>query len=227
MTNTTGTLTKDFKEHRGAELLLCLFGPAEEMGADKSKFKSDALTRLCGKPDYMVLDKAFVGGYHEAKDIFADLGKALSTLLRSRTISRHYLAKVLNAMFNNFSMHIDNQAACLLFSCEKLVKLYLAYVAQKEEGVKRFAQLLVALVTVCGKLSNHLNQGLDKILEWAMKLPDFELMETFAEELWAEFTARINTDNLSPDTISQFGVFITMMSSNKDKEVSEDMEVEE
>ena len=206
---------KYFKEYQGAETLLCLFGPSSSEGyiTDLSQFKNDALARLCGKPDYMVLDTSFVGGYHEAKNIFADLGKAVSTLLKSTSITRKFLTSMINSMFNSFFWHIDNQAACLLFSCEKLVKLYLSHVISRD--CQKFAHLLVALIVVCGRLSNHLNQGLDKILEWAIKLPEEEEMEAFAKELWREFSIRIREENVPLETITQFGVFITLKASQK------------
>ena len=220
---------KYFKEYQGAETLLCLFGPSTSEGyqSDLSPFKNEALTRLCGKPDYMVLDTSFVGGYHEAKNIFADLGKAVSTLLKSTTISRKFLTNMINSMFNSFFWHIDNQAACLLFSCEKLVKLYLSHIVNKD--CQKFAHLLVALVVVCGRLSNHLNQGLDKILEWAIGLPEDEEMEEFAKELWREFSTRIQEDSVPLDTIHQFGVFITLMAGRnaKKRHFLVEMEIEE
>ena len=220
---------KYFKEYQGAETLLCLFGPSTSEGyqSDLSPFKNEALTRLCGKPDYMVLDTSFVGGYHEAKNIFADLGKAVSTLLKSTTISRKFLTNMINSMFNSFFWHIDNQAACLLFSCEKLVKLYLSYIVNKD--CQKFAHLLVALVVVCGRLSNHLNQGLDKILEWAIGLPEDEEKEEFAKELWREFSTRIQEDSVPLDSIHQFGVFITLMAGRnaKKRHFLVEMEIEE
>lgn len=216
------------KEYQAAEFLLCLFGPTDMYSNDDlSNFKHEALGRLSGKPNYTLLDRAFPGGYHEAKGIFADLGKALSTLLRCKSINKRFLGDIIDSMFNCFFWNIDNQAACLLFSCEKLVKLYLSRVVNKE-GVEKFAQLLVSLIVVCGRLSNHLNQGLDKILDWAIKLPDYELLENFCEELWRVFSSRIQLENLSADTVTQFGSFVTMLACQASKGVaSVHMEVEE
>jgi len=216
------------KEYQAAEFLLCLFGPVEVYSNnDLSNFKNEALGRLTGKPNYTILEVAFAGGYHEAKCIFADLGKALSTLLRCKTINKRFLGDIIDSMFNCYFWNIDNQAACLLFSCEKLVKLYLSRVVNKE-GVEKFAQLLVSLVIVCGRLSNHLNQGLDKILDWALKLPDFEHLEKFCEYLWSHFGSRMLEENLSADTVSQFGSFVTLLACQVNKRAAIiDMEVEE
>ena len=211
-TSSTIAAPREFKEYQGAELILCLFGPAEGSSVDGelSQFKNEALTRLMGRPDFAALEQAFLGGYHEAKNIFADLGKALSTLLKSSSISKRYLASLIDAMFNSFYWHIDNQAACLLFSCEKLVKIYLSFIVRRNKGMERYAHLLSALVAVCGRLSNNLDQGLDKILDWAVKLPDAEEMETFVEAFWSEFAARIREEHIPVEVIHQLGSLVTL-----------------
>ena len=211
-TSSTISAPREFKEYQGAELILCLFGPAEGSSVDGelSQFKNEALTRLMGRPDFAALEQAFLGGYHEAKNIFADLGKALSTLLKSSSISKRYLASLIDAMFNSFYWHIDNQAACLLFSCEKLVKIYLSFIVRRNKGMERYAHLLSALVAVCGRLSNNLDQGLDKILDWAVKLPDTEEMEAFVEAFWSEFAARIREEHIPVEVIHQLGSLVTL-----------------
>jgi len=220
---------KESKDRKYAELMLCLFGPTEdEVFPDSmSMFQSEAVTRLTGIPDYMALQMPFDGGYHEAKNIFADLGKALSTLLKS--FSKRQLCSMIDCMFYDFNVHIDNQAACLLFSCEKLVKIYLAYIVNRGQGMGRFAKVLVALVSICGRMSNNLNQGLDKILEWAVMLPDYEEMDHFVDEFWAEFGVRLREDSISVDMVTQFGIFVTLEAFKASKKIAlpDNMEIEE
>ena len=40
-------------------------------------------------------------------------------------------------------------------------------------------------------------------------------MEAFAKELWREFSIRIREENVPLETITQFGVFITLKASQK------------
>ena len=220
---------KGCKDRKYADLMLCLFGPTEEtvFPDGMSTFQSEAVARLTGIPDYMALQLPFDGGYHEAKNIFADLGKALSTLLKS--FSKRQLCSMIDCMFHDFHWHIDNQAACLLFSCEKLVKIYLAYIVNQGQGMSRFAKVLVALVSICGRMSNTLNQGLDKILEWAVMLPDYEEMDLFVDEFWAEVGVRLREDAIPVDMITQFGIFVTLeaFKASKKTALSDNMEIEE
>lgn len=220
---------KESKDRKYAELMLCLFGPTDDAVFPDwmSIFQSEALTRLTGIPDYTALVNPFDGGYHEAKNIFADLGKALSTLLKS--FSKRQLCSMIDCMFHDFHWHIDNQAACLLFSCEKLVKIYLSYIVNQGQGMSRFAKVLVALVSICGRMSNNLNQGLDKILEWAIMLPDYEEMNLFVDEFWAEFGVRLREDSIPVDMITQFGIFVTLEACKAAKKTAlpDNMEIEE
>ena len=229
-TDVTSFDSKKSTDRKYAELMLCLFGPAEEVVADgMSVFQSEAVTRLTGIPNYTALVDSFEGGYHEAKNVFADLGKALSTLLKSPGTSKRQLSSMMDCMFHDYKWHMDNQAACLLFSCEKLVKVYLAYIVNQGHGMKRFAKLLVALVSVCGRMSNNLNQGLDKILEWAIMLPDYEEMQLFVDEFWVEFGVRLREATIPVDMITQFGMFVTLEAVKASKMGSSEvnMEIEE
>ena len=223
---------KESKDRKYAELLLCLFGPTENIvfTDGMSIFQSEAVARLTGIPDYTALINSFEGGYHEAKNIFADLGKALSVLLKSpSSTSKRQLCSMMDCMFHDFRWHIDNQAACLLFSCEKLVKVYLTYIVNQGQGMNRFAKILVALLSICGRMSNNLNQGLDKILEWAIMLPDYEEMELFVDEFWAEFGVRLREDAIPVDIVTQFGIFVTLeaFKASKKAAMQDNMEIEE
>ena len=46
-------------------------------------------------------------------------------------------------------------------------KLYLASLRRRKDGIIKLSHMLVAMMTVCGRLSNDLNQGLFKIVEWS------------------------------------------------------------
>ena len=222
---------RENKDRKYAELILCLFGPTEDIVFPDwmSTFQSEAVTRLTGIPDYTALVNSFDGGYHEAKNIFADLGKALSTLLKPAGLSKRQLCSMIDCMFHEFKWHIDNQAACLLFSCEKLVKIYLAYIVNQGQGMSRFAKLLMALLVICGRMSNTLNQGLDRILEWAIMLPDYEEMGLFVDEFWSEFGVRLREDSIPVDIMTQFGIFVTLEAVKASKQAASqvNMEIEE
>ena len=90
--------------------------------------------------------------YAEAKEMFSDLGKGLRLLLRSPTVTRRTLASVMAALFDDMHWVVDNQAACLLFSCEAVVKLFLASITEKKGGIMTVSHMLVAMITVCGRL---------------------------------------------------------------------------
>ena len=96
--------------------------------------------------------------YSEAKEMFSDLGQGLRLLLKSSSISNNFLSSIMSAMFDDMNWVVDNQAACLLFSCEGVVKLFLADLTRKEDGIVNLSHMVVAMIEVCGRLNNDLNQ---------------------------------------------------------------------
>ena len=56
------------------------------------------------------------------------------------------------ALFDNMHWQVDNQAACLLFSCEAVVKLLLSTLLRRKGGIVKVSHIMVAMTTVCGRL---------------------------------------------------------------------------
>ena len=135
-------------------------------------------------------------------------------------------------MFDNFIPGTDNQgklaflpplpslnslavAACLLFSSEKLVKIYLGHLARLGEDsgdLRRLAGVLVALIVTCRRLNNSLEQGMAKILRWVLNLPRRETTITnlqLIEAIMTEFNRRLQLREVDPNTVCELGVFIT------------------
>merc|ERR1719318_776937 len=77
------------------------------------------LTRLQGRPDWSIMQQQVPTSYSEAKEMFSDLGQGLRLLLKSSSISDRFLSSIMSNMFDDMSWVVDNQAACLLFSCER------------------------------------------------------------------------------------------------------------
>ena len=80
--------------------------------------------------------------------MFSDIGQGLRLLLKSSSISKNFLSSIMSSMFDDMSWVVDNQAACLLFSCEGVVKLFLADLTRKEDGILKLSQMLVAMLAV-------------------------------------------------------------------------------
>ena len=122
-------------EHRAANLLVLLLGPAEMDQSllslavqDYNFFQRNLLIKMQCRPCLTVMDDIVPATYAEAKEIFSDLGMGLKLLLRSSDCSRS-VASIMDAIFEDkkwMGWEVDNIAGCLLFSCEAVVKLYLA-----------------------------------------------------------------------------------------------------
>merc|ERR1712096_360608 len=108
-----------------------------------------------GGLDHHLMQNQVPTSYHEAKEMFSDLGKALRLQLRSSciTTTRSFLTSIMNSLFDDMHWVLDNQAACLLFSCEEVVKMYLRNLARRKGGIVELSHMLVAMIAVCGRLS--------------------------------------------------------------------------
>ena len=103
---------------------------------------------------------------------------------------------------------VDNQAACLLFSCEAVVKLFLSTLLRRKGGIVKVSHIMVAMTTVCGRLSNDLNQGLFKILEWSFTVLEKGQRKKMIGEFWKEMGERLEEGEIVEDMLVQLGVLV-------------------
>ena len=106
-------------------------------------------------------------------------------------MTRRTLASIMAILFDDMHWVVDNKAACLLFSCEAIVKLFLASITEKKGGIVKVSHMLVAMITVCGRLGNDLNQGLFKIFEWSFTLMEKGDRKRMIVEFWKEVVERL------------------------------------
>ena len=66
--------------------------------------------------------------------------------------------------------------------------------------------MMVAMMTVCDRLSNDLNQGLSKILEWGFTLLEKHDMKMMIVELWKEVGEKLEEGDMEEDILVQMGV---------------------
>ena len=66
--------------------------------------------------------------------------------------------------------------------------------------------MMVAMMTVCDRLSNDLNQGLSKILKWGFTLLEKHDMKMMIVELWKEVGEKLEEGDMEEDILVQMGV---------------------
>jgi len=71
------------------------------------------------------------------------------------------------------------------------------------------ANILVAMVLLCGRLNNDLKQGLSNILDWAFTLPATKERQVLINEFWREATDRLEED-FGVQILIQLGVHMGM-----------------
>ena len=229
------TFTKPGQSCQAARLLMCLFGPADlqlsvQDNFQLSYFQQKVLTKALGKPDYDGLQGFQFLSYDYAKFRFVDLGKSLTCLLQSPLVTQSYLLNLLIGLFKHSVLEPDSQgkfldlcqrfvssqslfsAACLLFSCERLVKIYLNHLTVQESQTgdyRHLAKVLVSLTVTADRLENTLDQGMERILRFAFNVPGegnrTKLFMAFIKEL----RRRMELEEVSVETICQLGVFVT------------------
>ena len=224
------TSNKESVEHQAAQLLFLLLGPADDdlfllppSFRDLNYFRQNLFSRLQASPTMLTMQEQVPVTYTEAKEMFSDLGKGLRLLLRSPNITNTSLASIMIALFDNMHWLVDNQAACLLFSCEAVVKLFLASLLRRKDGIVKVSHMLVAMTTVCGRLSNDLNQGLFKILEWSFTVLEKGQRKKMIGEFWKEMGERLEEGEIVEDMLVQLGVLVggrayTMMGQGTDSD---------
>ena len=218
-----------------ARLLMCLFGPAHinfppPDHVQMSSYQQRVLNTALGRPDYHSLQIFHSNTFRHAELRFADLGKSLSFLLSSHSVSQNYVLTVLNSLFNHFMIEVDSRgefqnllhrymsnfsfpAACLLFSSKKLIKIYLNHLAVQENQTgdyRQLAKVLVSLTVTCDRIENTLDQGLEKILRFALNIPGKDNRTRLLKAFLKELRRRMELEQVSVDTISQLGVFASM-----------------
>ena len=63
-------------------------------------------------------------------------------------------------------------------------------------------------MTVCGRLSNDLNQGLSKIVEWSFTLLEKRDRKKLISEFWKEIGERLEEGDIGEDILVQLGVLV-------------------
>ena len=90
-----------------------------------------------------ILMQSNAGDYYEAQSRFQDLGKAFTVLLKNSDLHA-ILPAILDSLLNDLDWMLDNQAACLLFTCSEMVNFYFSFLFIKDES-RRIAGLLAAV----------------------------------------------------------------------------------
>ena len=150
-----------------------------------------------GKVAIEILQDVEPSSYGEAKVLFSDLGKGLRLLLQNPSVQNSMIVSILNTIFIEKILSMDNQAACLLFSCEAVVKLYLSEL--HDIGFHSNSCMLAALVIVCGRLSNDIDNGLSNILTWSFQSGDVAKRSRIIEHFWKELVDRIEDGDVEED----------------------------
>jgi hypothetical protein len=88
-----------------------------------------------------------------------------------------------------------------------VVKLFLADLI-KEQGIVELSNMLVAMIVVCGKLNNLLNQGLSKILNWSFGLFEKWERKKLMAEFWKEVTESLEEGDITKDILMQLGMLV-------------------
>ena len=194
-------------------LLFFMLGTTEPRS--HGSFKDTFIRRLYTMPDYSMLQlPVATDSYSEAKIVFGDLGKALRVLQdhRGSTDLGVGIFDLVVSLTDGMGWETDNQAACLLFSSEGVVGDFLRGLMKDREEkhiLERVAKLLAAMLVVCGRLGNRLNQGLANIMDYAFS----ELIGSLAQRkrliavFWRELGERLE-DDLGIDIMVQVGVHI-------------------
>lgn len=210
--NTLGGLLKQPStqaESQVAEMLYLLLGPTPDINDPTlSFFQQNTVNRLKGETSVFMMHEHVPTSYEEAKRMFSELGKGLRLLVKSSTICNMSVVSSLMALFEGIHWATDNQAACLLFSCETVVKMFLSDLLRRKGGVIKMSNLLAAMVTVCGRLQNDLKGGLCHIIEWCFTFLERSERERLIAEFWKEIGERLEEGDVTEDILSQLGVLI-------------------
>ena len=94
-------------------------------------------------------------------------------------------------------------------------KLYLASLSRRKDVIIKLSHMLVAMMTVCGRLSNDLNQGLFKIVEWSFTLLEKRDRKKIISEFWKEIRERLEEEDIREDFLVQLGVVVGGMAPQK------------
>ena len=80
---------------------------------------------------------------------------------------------------------------------------------RKKDGVVKLSHMLVAMMVVCGRLSNNINQGIiNKILNWSVVLLEGDDKKRMFVEFRKEVAERMEEGDMVEDIIVKLGVFI-------------------
>ena len=90
-----------------------------------------------------------------------------------------------------------------------MVKLFLAVLIKEEQGIVELSNMLVAMIVVCGRLNNLLNQGLSKILNWSFDLFEKRERKKLISEFWKEVTERLEEGGITKDILMMLGMSVS------------------
>ena len=180
---------------RRLQAILLVFMLGSTRWLDQSDFKHRTLSRLQVTPDMRMLqDQPFTQSYAQAKLSFGDLGKALRILETHREEVEFgvSLYSLMAAVFQDW--HMDNSAACLLFSSKEVVARFLiGLMREGSTALEEVVKVVVAMLAVCEALGNNLNEGLLEIIDFTFSaLPHTEKQKKLLISLfWRQLVERL------------------------------------
>jgi len=176
---------------------------------DNNNISSLTLNGVYGNINTALMQEVEPSSYDEAKELFSDLGNGLKLLVKNSSFDNLLFTQALKSMFAQMEWLVDNQAACLLFSCEAVIKLYIESLNHESNGVLQISQMVAAMLSVCGRFQNDLNSGLASVLEWTILFLDMTDRKIFITEVWKEIVERLEEGTLGTDMLIQFGDFVS------------------
>jgi len=188
-------------------LIYYLLGPIHD--EDNNNISSLTLNGVYGNINTALMQEVEPSSYDEAKELFSDLGNGLKLLVKNSSFDNLLFTQALKSMFVQMEWLVDNQAACLLFSCEAVIKLHMESLNYESNGVLQISQMVASMLSVCGRFQNDLNSGLASVLEWTILFLDLKDRKEFITEVWKEIVERLEEGTLGVDMLIQFGNFVT------------------
>jgi len=210
LNSTSNSSVSDSSEKTAIEmghLIYYLLGPIHD--EENNNISYSILNGVYGNVNTALMQEVEPSSYDEAKDLFSDLGNGLKLLVKNSSFDNLLFTQALKSMFAEMEWLVDNQAACLLFSCEAVIKLHIESLNYESNGILQISQMVAAMLSVCGRFQNDLNSGLASVLEWTILFLDLPERKVLITEVWKEIVERLEEGNLGVDMLIQFGNFVT------------------
>ena len=89
--------------------------------------------------------------------------------------------------------------------------MFLRDLTRREGGIVKLSHMLVAMLTVCGRLSNDLNQNgrLCSIFDWSFVILEGGDRRKIIAEFWKEVAERMEEGDIVEEILVQLGVFVS------------------